>query len=45
MAMELARAKGIVRVNKGGAANEGGSANKVGFGIGDADCFGKSYIM
>ncbi len=31
--MELARAKGIVRVNE------------VGFGIGDADCFGKSYIM
>ncbi|MCI8902579.1 MAG: hypothetical protein HFH76_18615 [Lachnospiraceae bacterium] len=45
MAMELARAKGIVRANKGGAANEGGSANKVGFGIGDADRFGKSYIM
>ncbi len=37
--MELARAKGIVRANKGGAAN------KVGFGIGDADRFGKSYIM
>lgn len=43
--MELARAKGIVRANKGGSANEGGFANEVGFGIGDADCFGKSYIM
>ncbi len=39
MAKGFARTKGIVR------ADEGGSANRVGSGMGDADCFGRSCIM
>ena len=45
MAKGFARTKGFVRANEGGSVNEGDFANRVGFGIGDADHFGKSCIM
>ncbi len=39
MAKGFARTKGFVRANEGGSVNEGDFANRVGFGIGDADHF------